>query len=156
MSYNFAKMMIHEQLWLLLSGDRDAETVDADLITPVFLLLLSEIKVPVETLAIKIQECILEHRKNFQGENDGSPKIFSEIIAGNHKMRRPKSRIFNKDVEKDQWSILELIKRLRKLKETRLAYTSTGYLRPAKVEEREKVKYFYTTIVIVLSSFRRA
>lgn len=78
----FSKMMVHEQLWLLLSGDPDAETVDTDIITPVFLLLLSEIKVPVEQLAIKIQECILEHRKNTQGDQDGIPKIFSEVVPG--------------------------------------------------------------------------
>ena len=58
-----------------------------------------------------------------------------------NEFKQHKSRLFawDLDAEKDQWSISELIKRIRRLKETRLAYTSTGYLRPAKVEEREKV-----------------
>jgi hypothetical protein len=117
----YREMIMHEQVWNILTHKMDTDTIDAEFVYILFRILLDPAQLPIEEISKILEDYIRKYREN-QG-------ITFDDVNGIEQ---------DDDSESVTWTIPVLVKKFRKLNENRLAYTKIGYLKPEKVEEIKK------------------
>ena len=77
--------MVHEQLWLLLSEYKEADLINAELVFIVLRLMMDQIKIPADRLALKIQEYMFQHRENKKNDiqhQSSDAAVLTDLFAG--------------------------------------------------------------------------
>lgn len=123
-------MLIHEQIWMLLTNQRDVEYVDAEFTYIVLRLLLDPASLGVGELAKMLDDYIQQYREALEED---------EFVNGElPKAKEDNQHSPSKDEEELQlWPSKELVKQFRKLNENRLAYTKIGYFSNEKEPQKD-------------------
>lgn len=108
-------MIFHEQFWLLLSKKSHKKFIEIELIYSIIRILLDPVKIPIKTTTQLIEQYL--EKFNF----------FEEEARFSYE---EKVRI---------WTTEEIVKSFQKLQMNTLAYMRTGYLKPKKFDEFQKV-----------------